>query len=389
MRRFNSTKALLAGVLAILGHGGVAAAAHAEDKPSVIRISFPGVGVGGRPYSSGSALANAHLRGTMEEEFKKDGIPIQWTFLRGAGPAVNELFANDLIDFSSLGDLPSVIGRASGLKVKVVSGQSVRGNIYVAVPASSNVQSISELKGKRVAVQKGTATHLAGIKLLEKFGLKEKDVRLMNMDTVTAAAALATGDIDAALGSTDYLRQRDQGVARIVYTTRGGDPAQTSNSSFVASEKFIYRYPELTVRVLKVLVKESKWLADASAVQVFQLWTKSGTTFSSFREDLQGEDFKYRYSPLLDPFHAARYNLQITEAKRLGLTRNTFDYNAWIEPKFLKQALRELNLEDYWQPRGHDGKPDKPDSTRAQAPAPAAVQAAQLQPSQAAAPAGG
>lgn len=385
MGKFESTTALLAGALAILVAATTGAVAHAEDKPKLIRISFPQVGVGGRPFASGSPLANAHLRGTMEEEFKKDGIAIQWTFLRGAGPAVNELFANDLVDFSSLGDLPSVIGRASGLKVKIVSAQSVRGNVYVAVPASSNVQSVKDLKGKRVAVAKGTATHLAGVKILEKFGLAEKDVRLMNMDTVTATAALATGDIDAALGNADYLRQRDQGIARIIYTTRGNDPQQTSNSSFVAAEKFIYKYPSLTVRVLKVLLNESKWLAEAPTVQIFQLWTKTGTTFSSFREDLQGEDFKYRYSPLLDPYHAARYNLQITEAKRLNLTRTAFDYKAWVEPKFLKQALQELNLEQYWRPRGADGKPAQTDPTHAQAPA----QRAPLQTAQAGAPTGG
>jgi sulfonate transport system substrate-binding protein len=374
MKSNKKTAAWLSCALAFCMASAVASHAGAEDKPKVIRISFPSVGVGGRPYASGSALANAHLRGTMEEEFKKDGIAIQWTFLRGAGPAVNELFANDLVDFSSLGDLPSVIGRASGLKVKVVSGQSVRGNIYVAVPASSSSESVKDLKGKRVAVQKGTSTHLAGIKVLEKFGLAEKDVRLINMDAVTATAALATGDIDAVLGGTDYLRQRDQGIARIIYTTRGGDPAETSNGSFVAAEKFLQKYPDLTVRVLKVLIKESKYIAEAPAVQIFQLWTKTGTTFSSFREDLKGEDFKYRYSPLLDPYHAARYNLQINEAKRLNLTRNVFDYKAWVEPKFQNQALKELGLEGYWQPRGTDGKPVAPDATRAQAPVQVAPQ---------------
>ncbi|HET6334824.1 MAG TPA: hypothetical protein VFG30_16485, partial [Polyangiales bacterium] len=86
----------------------VSSSAHAEDKPGVIRIGFPNVGVGNRPISTTSALATAHLRGSLEDEFKADGIKIQWNFLRGAGPAVNELYANGLLDFSTLGDLPSV-----------------------------------------------------------------------------------------------------------------------------------------------------------------------------------------------------------------------------------------------------------------------------------------
>ena len=199
--------------------------------------------------------------------------------------------------------------------------------------------------------------------------MSEKDVKLVNMDTPTAQTALTTKDVDAVFGGTDYLRLRDQGISRIVYTTRGGDPEVTSNSSFIGSEKFITRYPETTTRVLKVIVKTSQFLAEAPPVQVYQLWTKSGTTFSSFREDLAGEDLRYRFSPLLDPYHVARYKLQISDAKRLGLIKQTFSYDQWIEPKFLVQALKELGAENYWQPRGSDGKPAQPDTRGATAPA--------------------
>jgi sulfonate transport system substrate-binding protein len=56
------------------------------DAPSEIRLVYPGVGVGNRPTAAGNAVATMHLRGMLEEEFKKDGIKISWSFLR-AGPA--------------------------------------------------------------------------------------------------------------------------------------------------------------------------------------------------------------------------------------------------------------------------------------------------------------
>lgn len=338
--------------------------AHAESKPKVIRFAFPGVGVGNRPVSGGSVLASANLRGVFEEEFKKDGIEIKWNFLRGAGPAVNELYATGLVDFSTLGDLPSVIGRASGLKHRLLAVSNVRGNIYVAVPADASTQTVADLRGKRIAVNKGTATHLAGLKILEKFGLTQKDVKLINMDSNAAQLALATRDIDALFGGSDTLRIRDQGIARVVFSTRGKSPAQTSNSGFLGSEEFLAKYPEIAKRVVKVYVQAAKWVAEENPTKLFQLWTKSGTTFSSYREDLQGEDLKYRYSPLIDEYIAVRYKLQIEEAKRLGLTRQTFSFQEWAHPALLKQALKELELEDYWQPRGLDGKPSKPDTRR-------------------------
>ena len=75
-------------------------AAARADAPTVIRIGFPGVGVGNRPIVGGSNVTTVHLRGLLEDEFKADGIQVKWSFLRGAGPATNELFANGLVDFA-------------------------------------------------------------------------------------------------------------------------------------------------------------------------------------------------------------------------------------------------------------------------------------------------
>jgi sulfonate transport system substrate-binding protein len=327
------------------------------DAPSVIRIGYPGVGVGNRPASFGNSIATLHLRGALEDEFKKDGIKIQWTFLRGAGPAVNELFANGLLDFSHLGDLPSVVGRASGLKYKVLGSSGVRGNVYVSVPADSSVKDLKELRGKKVAVQKGTSTHLAALKILESAGLTEKDVRLLNMDTNTAKSAIVTKDIDAAFGGADWLGLQDQGVSRVIFTTKGGDAKLTSNGLFLGSEDFIRKYPDITKRVLKAFVVTSKWLADneKEPTPIFQLWAKSGNPFSAFKRDWQGENLKYKTSPLIDPYVASRYKLQIDEAKRLGLTRKTFSFEEWVDSSFLTQAIKELNLEGFWQPRDLNG----------------------------------
>jgi sulfonate transport system substrate-binding protein len=326
------------------------------DAPTEIRISVPGVGVGNRPVVGGSAAATAHLRGLLEEEFKPDGVRITWNFLRGAGPAVNELFANGLTDFSTLGDLPSIVGFASGLGYRALLASSVRGNSYIAVPADSPIQSISDLRGKRVAVFKGTASHLMANKILETFGLGERDVRLINMDTNTARLAIVTGDIDAAFGGIDFLALRDQGAARIIFTTRGGDAKLTSNGLFLGSESFVREYPEHTRRVVKTIVLAAKWLAEreGDAQPVYQLWTRSGSTFSSYKEDWTGESLKYKLSPLLDPYIYARYNVQIGAAHRLGLTRRTFDFAEFADPSFLNEVLRELKLEGYWAPRDAD-----------------------------------
>jgi sulfonate transport system substrate-binding protein len=335
------------------------ASAARADAPSVIRVAFPGVGVGNRPVTGGSSVSTVHLRGMLEDEFRSDGIQISWSFLRGAGPATNELYANGLADFSLLGDLPSIIGHAGGLKTRVLAATAIRGNTYIFVPTSSAVQSVKDLRGKKVAIFKGTNIQLSANKILEKFGLKESDIRAINMDTATAKAAMATGDIDAAFGWTEYLSLRDQGLARLLYATDPSDASAYRHCSFIGSEDFIRKYPEITKRVVKTVVLAAKWLSEqeANPAPAFQLWTRSGVTFANFKEDLGTSSLKVLSSPLVDDFLSTQYNENIQEAKRFGLIRNAFRFEDWYEPQFLQQVLKELQLQEYWVEYGADGKP--------------------------------
>lgn len=329
----------------------IAPSAHAEDKPAVIRIAYPGVGVGNRPYVGGNTTAIMHLRGLLEEEFKPDGIKVTWTFLRGAGPATNELYANGLADFSLLGDLPSIIGHSGGLKTKILAATSIRQLTYIAVPADSPIQSVQDLKGKRVAIFKGTNMQLAAAKILEAHGLKEKDLKVVNMDTATSRAALITNDVDAVFGDFQLLALRDQQTAKLIYSTVK-EPTQLRHCSFIGTEDFIKKYPAIAKRVVKVLVQAAKWTSDqeAAATNVYQLWAKSGTPYSNFKEDVSNRSLKALSSPLLDPYFVSQYTKNVEEAKRFGLIRNAFNVQEWLEPRFLNEVLKELKLESYWQP---------------------------------------
>jgi len=353
-RHWTLIQLLLIALAVVLGTGTARA-----DKPSVIRIAYPGVGIGNRPLVGGDSTATTHLKGLLDEEFKPDGIKITWTFLRGAGPAVNELYANNLVDFSALGDLPFIVGQASGLKRKVLLAAGVRQNTYLAVPADSSIQSIKDLKGKKVAIFKGTNIQLAIGKILEANGLSEKDLRAINMDNSTAKAALITKDVDAVFGNNDLLALRDQGTARIVFKTEG-DPRFMKHSTFIGTEAFINKYPEITARVVKTIILAAKWAAEneGNPTPVFQLWTKSGTPFSNYKEDYaNGQSLKVRSSPLIDDYVISQYQAKIQDAKRYGLIKETFDFKSTIDDRFLKQELRELNLENFWKPVGSDGKP--------------------------------
>jgi len=325
--------------------------ARAEDKPKVIRISNPGVGIGGRPVVASGPWSLLHIQGVLEQEFKADGIEVVWTFLRGAGPAVNELFANGLTDIASLGDLPSLIGKSSGLKTRLLATSSLS-NRYIAVPYESRVQSVKDLAGKRFALSKGTCNHLAANRILESHGLSEKDVRTINMDNPTMLAALTTKDTDAAIGGPELLSLRDRGVVRIIHSTKG-DPRYTCNGTIIVSDEFATKYPSIVKRIVRAHVKMSKWFTEreGNPTEIYQLFSKSGVPFSNHKEEWTGDSFKVRASPLVDGYLRARYSTGAKDAQRYNLIRNQVDLNTWIDTSFLDQVLKEEKLEGFWPPR--------------------------------------
>ena len=273
-----------------------------------------------------------------------------------AGLAVNEALTEKQLDFAFQDDLPAIVARAAGLKTKLALATGVRSNIYLAVPPDSPIQSIKDLRGKRVAIFKGANAQLPINHVLEANGLQEKELRAINLDQAATLAALTTKDIDAAFGNINLLRLRDKNAARIVYRSKGDSPVFTTQSHVLATEEFTQKYPEVTARVVKTFVKTAKWASDeVNREEVLRLWAKAGTPFEHWKEDYDGEPLRVRLNPNFDPFLIARYRDSVEQAYRFKLSRGKFDVDQWIDQRYLKAALKDLSLDNYWpvyQPNG-------------------------------------
>ncbi len=343
---------------AALALGLLATGARAEE-PLVIHVGYAAIGVDNRPYAEGTSAATARAGEYLEKEFANDAnIKVEWTFFKGAGPAVNEAFANDQLDFAYQGDLPSLIGRASGLKTKYLLASGARKPLYLAVAKDSGIAKIEDLKGRKVAFQRGTNGHLAAIKVLEAHGLKERDVQVINLDSAGTVAALTSKDIDAAFGDTQLINLAAKGAADVIYTTKGDDPRFGRNAGIVGREAFIEAHPEITQRVVDAFVKAAEWSSDEpNRAALFELWHKSGTPIPIIEEYFSNDKLAYRNSPLIDELLVSQYKEQAEKSKEYGLIRRSVDLEGWFEPKYLNYALQRLNLKSFWQPYGADGKP--------------------------------
>lgn len=333
------------------------AAVRAETPPPVIRIGLASAAVGNPPiYTVGSAGLAIH-KGWFAEEFKADGTKVEFSYFKGAGPAVNEALTNRQLDFAFQGDLASIVGKAAGLKTRLIAAVSRYQGIYLAVPADSPIRSVKDLRGKRVAIFKGTNVQLPIHHLLEANGLSERDLRAINLDGGSALAALQTRDIDAAFGYVELLRLRDQGAVRIIYAS-GDDPAAyPRHAHLVVTDDFAQKYPETTTRIVKVLLKAARWSSEeANRSEVYRLWALMGVASAAhWNEEAGRRSLRERASPLLDPYILSHYQKSVDRSFKLRLVRSRFDVQPWVDRRFLDAALKEQHLENYWQPQDVSG----------------------------------
>lgn len=343
-------------LLGILGINLVHAAAPAQaavKKPDVIRFGIPGASYG-KPFTSGVG-GIVHSRGLLEEEFRKEGIKVEWSLFKGAGPAVNEAFANNLLDFALLGDVAFIINKSGGLKTKLIAGGAPSGHSYLAVPADSPITSVTQLKGKKIAIFKGTVYSLVFERIIARYGLTEKDFKVYNLDPASASAALKSKDIDAALFGSDVYTLTTQGVARIIDSTKD-DKSSKFATGVLVTEQFAAQYPDITKRIVKVWLQAAKWGADDKSA-AFKAWTKAGIPLSSFKQDYGTIPGKQILSPLFDEFYVTHLKDAVKASKEKRIIRKEFDVDKFIDSRYLDAALKELKQDKYWDE--YDAKGNK------------------------------
>lgn len=334
------------------------AASHAADAPAVIRIGSPDLGTAGKPSVGAGPLTVVQSNKWLEQEFAKDGIKIEWLFFRGAGPAIAEGLAAKQLDVVFLGDLASVIGRARGLPTKYIFASGRGSNSYLATAPGVDIKNLADLKGKKISVLKGTAYQRPFDNLLAAAGLTEKDVKLINLDWPSSKSAVVAKEIDATFGGSDLFLLKDKGV-NIPISTKGRGPEFKIDAGVLATEKFIGKYPDVTARLVKHLVRAAHFASQESNREAFiKLAVEhSGNPELGIRSEFEAENLKERFSPLIDDDLVADYQRVVDEGLKLGLIKQGFAVKDWFAPQFVQQAVKDLKLEKFWVELDAQGKP--------------------------------
>src|SRR5207253_2585816 len=147
-------------------------------------------------------------KGLLEKEFAGDGIGIRWVQALGSNKALEFLNAGS-IDFGSTAGSAALLSKINGNPIKSIYVYSKPEWTALVVRKDSSINAVAELKGKRVAVTRGTDPHIFLVRALQKVGLTERDIQPVLLQHPDGKTALIRGDVDAWAGLDPMMAQAE------------------------------------------------------------------------------------------------------------------------------------------------------------------------------------
>ena len=234
--------------LALMGMvvGALSACTKKEGKPATVKLDFA--------YYNPVSLVLKDKK-FLEEELGKENITVEWTHSLGSNKSL-ELLNSKSSDFASTAGAAALIGKANGNPIKSVYVYSKPEWTALVVRGDSKITKVEDLKGKKVAVTRGTDPHVFLLRALDRVGLSEKDIELVPLQHPDGRNALEKGDVDAWAGLDPLMAQIevDKG-ARLFFR----DPDLNTYGVLNVREEFALKYPKYVTKVIAAYEKARLW----------------------------------------------------------------------------------------------------------------------------------
>ena len=194
-------------------------------------------------------------KGLLEKEFAKDGINIVWVQSAGSNKALEFLNAGS-IDFGSTAGSAALVARINGNPIKSIYVYSRPEWTALVTTRDSRIASVADLKGKRVAVTRGTDPHIFLVRALLDAGLSEKDITPVLLQHADGKTALIRGDVDAWAGLDPMMAQAEiEDGARLFFRKAEANTWGILN----VREQFLKEHPDVVRRVLAAYEEARKY----------------------------------------------------------------------------------------------------------------------------------
>ncbi|UGY00785.1 sulfonate ABC transporter substrate-binding protein [Bradyrhizobium quebecense] len=220
-------------------------ASYGQEK--VVRIGFQKYG----------KLVLLKSKGSLEEKLKSVGYKVAWTEFP-SGPPLLEALNVGVIDFGNTGEAPPIFAQAAGAPLQYVAYEppAPKGEA-ILVPKDSPIKSVADLRGKKVALNKGSNVHYLLVKALEKAGVKYSEIEPVFLAPADARAAFERGAVDAWVIWDPFQAAAE--AATGARTVADGTGIVANYQFYFASKKFLQTDPKIVELVLAQLSEVDDW----------------------------------------------------------------------------------------------------------------------------------
>ena len=212
-------------------------------------------------------------RGTLEKRLAPLGVTVKWTEFT-AGPVQLEALNVGSIDFGDVGEAPPIFAQADGAPLAYVGATVPRpASEAVLVPKGSAIKTVADLKGKKIALNKGSNVHYFLVKLLEKHGLTYADVNPVFLPPSDARAAFEKGSVDAWVIWDPFLAAAEKALDATVLADATG--VVGNRAYYFSSLGYVDKNADVLKVVIEELDKVDQWGAanrSALAAELSQLF---------------------------------------------------------------------------------------------------------------------
>jgi len=215
-------------------------------KPQVIKLDYAYY----NPVSL--VLKEKHF---LEDDLAADGVTVEWTLSQGSNKAL-ELLNSKSVDFGSTAGVAALIGKSNGNPIKTIYVYSRPEWTALVVRKDSSITRVEDLKGKKIAVTRGTDPFVFLLRSLYQVGMTQKDVELIPLQHSDGRNALERGDVDAWAGLDPLMAQTEVDKGSRLFHR---DVSLNSYGVLNVREEFANQNPVYVRRVLAAYEKARQW----------------------------------------------------------------------------------------------------------------------------------
>ncbi len=207
-------------------------------------------------------------RGTLEPRLAEKGITVKWTEFP-AGPVLLEGLNVGSIDFGTVGEAPPIFAQAAGANLVYVGHEPPSpASEAIVVPKGSPLRTLADLRGKKVALNKGSNVHYLLVKALEKAGIAYADIQPVFLPPADARAAFERGAVDAWAIWDPFLAAAEHQLGARVLADGSGLVA--NHQFYLAARPYAEKNADIVAIVLEEVAKVDDWgrqhLAEVAAI---------------------------------------------------------------------------------------------------------------------------